>query len=572
MLFKKNQYQMKLKKLAIAVWFVGFCAFVLHAENPDEKLLDYAGSELNRSMKVLSKQDQPPYFLSYFITDITTQRIDGKFGDLTMNEDNRSRQLQIDLRVGSKKFDNTHIIRGGNFSFNSSMGAVALPLDENENAVRNTIWFATDKKFKEAIERYEKALTNKKVKVAEEDTSNDFSSEKPVEYLEKSTDISLDTTYWKENIKKLSSKFNGYGWIYDGTVSLNVQRQAKFFVSSEGSKLLWYETGCRLFVSAYTKADDGMTFPLYRSYFAFKPEDLPKPEKIASDIDSLITLLNKLRTAPMASTFTGPAILSGEAAGVFFHEIFGHRVEGHREKDPNSSQTFKTFVGKSILPDFMSVVFDPTRKVLEGKELAGYYKFDDEGITGQKVVSVDHGIFKNFLMSRSPIEGFPNSNGHGRRQAGYDAVSRQSNLIVETTKKVPETELFKMLKDEIKKQGKEYGLYFVEVSGGFTFTQRTIPNAFNVTPLVVYKVFPDDRPMELVRGVDLIGTPLTTFANIIAASDRVATFNGVCGAESGWVPVSASSPSLLVSTIEVQKKQKSQAKPPILPAPIVEEN
>jgi predicted Zn-dependent protease len=331
----------------------------------------------------------------------------------------------------------------------------------------------------------------------------------------------------------------------------------------------WSETSARIFVNAYTKADDGMTLPLYRSYFAFTPEELPSKEQIAKDIEDMIKLLNDLRNAPMAETFTGPAILSGEAAGVFFHEIFGHRVEGHREKDPNSSQTFKKSIGRKILPDFIDVVFDPTKNVLNGTPLSGYYKYDDEGVTASKVVTVKDGVFSNFLMSRSPIEGFSHSNGHGRRQQGFQVVSRQSNLIVTSTQTVSNDDLRKNLRDEIIKQNKDYGLLFVEVSGGFTFTSRTIPNAFNVTPLVVYKVYADGRPDELVRGVDLIGTPLTTFSNIIATGDDMGIFNGICGAESGGVPVSACSPSLLVSTIEVQKKSKSQAKPPILDSPVL---
>jgi predicted Zn-dependent protease len=288
----------------------------------------------------------------------------------------------------------------------------------------------------------------------------------------------------------------------------------------------------------------------------------------------MIQLLDELRNAEMATTYTGPAILSGEAAGVFFHEIFGHRVEGFREKNPDASNTFKQAIGTKILPEFMDVVFDPEMKTLnnepENEALAGYYLFDDEGVKSQKVVTVENGIFKNFLMSRSPIEGFYNSNGHGRKSQGRKAVTRQSNLLVISEQTHSEAELRKMLIEEAKKQGKEYGLYFVQVSGGFTLITRYMPNSFNVTPLVVYKVFVDGRPDELVRGVDLIGTPLTTFSNITAASDKIGTFNGVCGAESGWVPVSANSPSLLVSNIEVQKKSKSQAKLPILSHPAEE--
>ena len=229
-------------------------------------------------------------------------------------------------------------------------------------------------------------------------------------------------------------------------------------------------------------------------------------------------------------------------------------------------------MNKSVLPDFIDVVFDPTIKTMRGNELSGYYVYDDEGVKAQKVDVVTGGIFKNYLMSRAPNENCDKSNGHGRREEGYDAVSRQSNLLVIAQKTMPVTELKDKLREECKKQNLEYGLYFVKVQGGFTFTGRTIPNSFNVLPLLVYKVFTDGRPDEIVRGVDLIGTPLTTFSSIFAAGDDLGVFNGTCGAESGGVPVSAVSPSLLVQKIEVQKKSKSQAKLPILPAPGDDEN
>jgi len=171
-------------------------------------------------------------------------------------------------------------------------------------------------------------------------------------------------------------------------------------------------------------------------------------------------------------------------------------------------------------------------------------------------------------MSRSPIENFPESNGHGRRQSGRSPISRQSNLIVESSQTIPLADFKEELRKMCKEKDLEFGLLFDVVQGGFTFTGRTVPNAFNVLPLVVYKVFTDGRPDELVRGVDLIGTPLTTFKNIVKVADDIGVFNGICGAESGGVPVSACSPSLLVSSIEIQKKQKSQSKLPILDSPI----
>lgn len=539
-----------------------------NSQNTGEtKIMQICDSEIARTMQSLKSQQYPPYFLSYYISDNRNTRISSTLGVVDNSSVDSSRILDIQIRVGNYDFDNTHLIRGNPLNFSSSFGRIPLTFKDDEAAIKDQIWFATDRAYKDAIERYEKALTNSKVKVKEDDTSADFSKENPVVAIENGFLYKVNPSDFVPMLNRLSAKFLPYKWILNSSVSLIGNSRCKTIATSEGTKIQTYENYFYIFVTASTKADDGMTLPLYQSYFAYSPDSLPDEITISASIDKIVDLLGKLREAPYAETYTGPAILSGRAAGVFFHEIFGHRVEGFREKDPNSSQTFKKSVGTKILPDFMSITFDPTKRELNGHLLAGFYQYDDEGVKAQKVDVVEDGIFKNFLMSRTPIEGFPHSNGHGRKQAGYSPVTRQSNLIVNATKTETIDELRTDLRKIAEKQGKEYGLLFEEVSGGFTFTNRTIPNAFNVTPLVVYKVFVDGRPDELVRGVDLIGTPLSTFANIVAVGNNMDTFNGICGAESGGVPVSASSPTILVSRIEVQKKMKSQSKPPILSAP-----
>lgn len=554
---------MKLIKIAIVF---SFC-FILNLQS-ESILIKAAKNEMNRSMQELGKLPNAPYYIAYSVSDIKKVALTSSFGKIESSNSDLSRIFDIDLRVGTYQFDNTHIIRGNPFDFSGGGGFTELPMEDNETAIRNIIWQTTDRQYKSAIERLEKAQTNQKVKVDEEDKSADMSKEKPVIYTGSKPKLNFDKSKIEDMLRRLSARFAKENWLYDGSVNFNAEEIEKTFINTEGSELVYGEAYVRMFVYAKTKSDDGMSLPLYKSYFSYSVDGLPKEEQIAKDIDELIDLLKKLRNAPLMTTFTGPAILSGEASGVFFHEIFGHRVEGHREKDPNSSQTFKQSIDKKIFPEFISVTFDPTIKVLKNREISGFYEYDDEGVKGQKVNTVENGFFKNFLMSRSPIDKFNVSNGHGRKQAGYKAVSRQSNLVVNTTKSVPFNELKQKLVTECKKQNKDYGLYFVTVQGGFTFTSRTIPNAFNVTPLVVYKIFADGRADELVRGVDLIGTPLSTFANIIESADDLGVFNGVCGAESGGVYVAACSPSLLVSTIEVQKKKKSQAKPPILNSPV----
>jgi predicted Zn-dependent protease len=552
-------------------------------DNPNV-LVDATKKELTRSFEELKKGEYAPYFISYQMIEKQSHKISARFGNIVSNANNHTRQLDIDLRVGTPKLDNTHQIRG-NYDFGSNIGITFLPLEDAENVIRNAIWFSTDAAYTKSIEKFEKAKANDEIKVAAEDTSADFSIEKPSIYsepfrkiyyynemtkifLDPNKLIGLDTNAWSKKLKDLSNKFVQYTWILDGNITLFVEIVNKLFVNTEGSEIMVSEPAIRLMVNAKCKAMDGMSLPLYKSYFGFNIDELPSVDSVGKDIDNMIELLDKLRNAELATSFIGPAMLSGEASGVFFHEIFGHRVEGFREKDADATAMFKNMIGQKVLPEFMNVYFDPSLKTLVGTSLSGYFKYDDEGIKGEKVETVKNGIFQNFLMSRSPIEGFSNSNGHGRKAAGRSVVTRQSNLIVAAEKTHTISELKKLLIEEAKKQEKEYGLYFTKVAGGFTMISRWEPNAFNVTPLVVYKVYVDGRPDELVRGVDLIGTPLTTFSKIFAAGNDMGIFNGTCGAESGWVPVSACSPTLLVLQIEVQKKPKSQAKPPLLPSPL----
>jgi predicted Zn-dependent protease len=318
-----------------------------------------------------------------------------------------------------------------------------------------------------------------------------------------------------------------------------------------------------------TLADDGMEMQLYKSYFVNDLKDLPKDETVLADINELVKKLEALRVAPVVEPYSGPALLSGSATGVFFHEIFGHRVEASRMKSENDAQTFKNKVGQQVLNKNLSVVFDPTITTYKGFILSGSYKYDDEGVKSKNVSVVNKGILNDFLTSRSPINGFLQSNGHGRAQAGLNPVSRQSNLFVESDQVLSETELRKLFIDELKKENLNFGYYFREVSGGFTQTGRIQPNAFNVTPLEVYKVYSDGKPDELVRGINLVGTPLAMFSEIEAVGGAYGLFTGICGAESGGVPVSSVCPMMFVKKIEIQKKAKSTNTKPILDRPFI---
>lgn len=528
-------------------------------------LLDILSAELNRNFNVLKqKGDPPPYYMAYAVTEVETQTLSGSLGLVNLPVKNRMRYLDITIRVGSPKLDNYRVIKGERARFTS--GSV-IPLDNVPGAITRRIWLETDRTYRLAARRLIEIKSNEQVSVKPEDASDDFSSEAPSVHEEPPPSPGEIGPEWAGRLRKWSGQLANYPGVLNSGVGLAVERETKYLVNTEGTRLVHGRTFATVQMSASGKAEDGMDLGTDEDFQGFTLARLPKPDVLEAAVTRVGGDLSNLLKAPVAEPFVGPAILSGRAAGVFFHEIFGHRLEGHRQKDESEGQTFAKAVGTPVLPDFLSVRFDPTRETIESTDLNGYYGYDDEGVKAAPLTVVDNGILKTFLMSRSPIPGIPHSNAHGRRQAGAEVVSRQSNLIVESKKQVSEKALRGMLVAEVKRQAKPYGLYFEQVTGGYTLTQRRGLQAYTVIPILVYRVYPDGRPDELVRGVDIVGTPLASFAKILATSDKLAVFNGYCGAESGQVPVAAVAPALLVSEIEIQKKEHSVDRPPLLPRP-----
>ena len=550
----------------LIVSFAGLCPHLVAQAAPPDPVLDVMQQELSRSFKNLQKAPSPPYFLSYQLTDNRAISVAAAFGALTGSQDQKTRLLDVDLRVGSATLDNTHPVRSAGRMDFEMPSKDAMPLEDDADALRVSLWQETERKYRQAMQQFEQVKANVQVKVEQEDRSKDFSSEPVESYREPIGSLNFDSALWENRLRKITTPFAQHKEIVEGEASVTAELETRRYANSDGSRVQMSSPFYRVIITATAKANDGMLLPLHQTYMSFRPEGLPDEATLQRDVEQMVKTLLALHDAPMADPFTGPAILSGRASAVFFHEIFGHRIEGQRQKNEDEAQTFKKKVNQSVLPDFLSVYSDPTVRQLAGTELVGYYPYDDEGVKAHRITVVEHGILKNFLMSRTPIDGFDHSNGHGRRQQGYHVVARQSNLIVESSKQVSHAELKKLLVEQIKASGKPYGLFFDDIEGGFTFTQRILPNAFNVRPTVVYRIYPDGKE-ELVRGVDLIGTPLIAFSKIIASDNQIAVFNGVCGAESGWVPVSASSPGLLISQIEVQRKEKSQERVPILPPP-----
>jgi predicted Zn-dependent protease len=256
-----------------------------------------------------------------------------------------------------------------------------------------------------------------------------------------------------------------------------------------------------------------------------------------------------------------------EATGVLFHEVIGHRLEGERLADDSEGQTFKGQIGQPVIPAFLDVLDDPTVRSQGPLALNGHYDFDDEGVPARPVALIQGGVLKSYLTSRKPVVGAATSNGHGRAEGNADPMARMGVTIVRSTRRVPFARLKEMLLAEVRRQGKPFGLIIRDITGGSTNTASFGYQAFKGTPRLVYRVDARTGAETLVRGVDMVGTPLTSINKIVATSDHTGVFNGFCGAESGFVPVSTVAPAVLLSEIELQRAQRTRQKQTVLPPP-----
>lgn len=553
-----------MNKLKSGLFAICLSLYTLPAVS-QEVLIDVLKAEIAQQQQELKKQSIPTYLISYRVDDVKNSFAVASFGSLLRSGSGYARSLTPTFRLGDYNFDN---FREGN---NTWIGQASLPIDgDDEIAIREAVWSTADNSFKNALNNYQNGKTKQGVSVASEDKSPSYSAAPAVQYYEKklpADQTKMDLDKWKENVKKISAVFNDYPDLLDGAASVEYSVGRYYFINSEGTVVVQNRRYARLFVNVSAKAKDGMDLPLYLSYFAFTPDGLPPVENVIADAREMAKRVEALRDAPVVDPYTGPALLSGKSAGVFFHEIFGHRIEGQRMKGENDAQTFKKMVGQQLLPTDIQVFDDPTMVGFDRQDLNGYYLYDDEGVKSERVDVIRDGVLNDFLMTRVPIDGFAKSNGHARANPGMATVSRQGNLVIETKNAKTDAQLRQLLIDEAKAQGKEYGYLFEEVTGGLTFTGRASANSFNVFPTVVYKIYVDGRPDELVRGVDLLGTPLAMFSNIIYAGGKTDVFTGICGAESGQIPVTAISPVILVKKIETQRKNKNQDLPPVLPRP-----
>ena len=556
--------------IIISLFILNFSSIAQETDRSDYMVLKAMQDELARSQQKLKLEGyDTPYFLSYQIKDNEFYSIKGKYGAIASSDSDRIRRLYVDVRVGDYDFDNSiKGISGGSIPFHD---AAEVPVDNDPDAIRATLWQVTDYAYKEALTQYFNKKANNVQEIKDVDTKS-FTREKSHTYFGPELDLTFNLKEWEDKIRNISSVYKQYKELTNADIVMTAQRETVYFVNTEGTKYIRDEVLYSIDAQVVTRAEDGKEISNYRNLYYLSQEDIPTVEEIKHVVKEMVDETLEMRSAEVLSPVSVPALLEPEAAGVVFHEAVGHRLEGERQINDDEGQTFKEKVGQRVIPKFITIIDDPSEKNFNGTHLMGYYPFDDQGVPGERVVLIEDGVLKNFLLSRTPVNGFERSNGHGRASYGRAPIARMSNTIIESDKEYPNEKLKELLIEEVRRQNKPFGLIIKSMKGGETNTSSYNFQAYRATPVVIYKVDPKTGMETPVRDIEIVGTPLVSINKIIATGDDYSVFNGFCGAESGYVPVSTVAPSILVSEIEFQRKSSKKEKLPLLPPPFFDIN
>ncbi len=541
-----------------------------------DPLTAFLERELQRNFLELRQAEETgPYFAAYRLNDTVSLRFSANRGGVIDERASRSRYVDVELRVGDSAVDNTHSLREyfGSDSWNGYRN-LRLPLEDDSLSLSRNLRIASDFAFRAARDRYAKLIANLETRPPEADTGLDLAgahvireAKPPVQPFWVLLDSVATFEGIKDGLREASRAFAAGSHVLMSEARLDAQAVTKRFATTEGTVLLQRENIGRVSLYVEGKADDGEILWLTHDWHFRAPWPHIPADSLKAAASLLVKRLDTLRRAPVMETWSGPVILENLAAAVFVHEVLGHRVEGHRLKAVEEGQTFVSKIGHRVAPKFVNIYDDPLLEQWGGVILNGHYRFDDEGVAARRVDIIRKGVFTDFLFGRATLSPKGMSNGHGRGILGVQATSRMGNTVLEAGKGKTRAQLRRMLLNRVKRTGKSYGLIVHQLSGGFTYTQRDLPQSFKLEPLYVTRVYADGRPDEMVRGVDVAGMPLSSLGSILAVGDDPAVFNGHCGAESGWLPVSAISSSLLLESLEFETKARDQNRPPILTPP-----
>jgi TldD protein len=536
-------------RLAFLIVMVIASAGFLQGQNSassNDPVLRAMLAELQRSKSQLKLEDtQPPYYIDYRLMDVDQYVAEAAFGALRTSMRTRIRMLRIVVRVGDYKHDSY---------YGQGQGIVDVgPLDDDEATLRHQLWLGTDRAYKAAAEAYTAKQAELK-KYTVDQPVDDFAQASPVQFTGPLASLDFSPQPWLATLEEATALYKTDPAVQSLNASLRFSATNRYFVSSEGTVVRSGDSFYLVYVGGYTQAADGMRLDRSHGYQVRQPKELPTKEEVLSRTRQLLATLKQLRDAPVSEEeYRGPVLFSADAASSIMSELVGPNVLGRRPMLGQNARTIGDWANNyksRVLPDFLSVIDDPTITTYDGHALLGAYSVDDEGIKPSRVSVVEKGQLVNFLLSREPIRDFPSSNGHGRAGVTGPPMPSLGNLIVQSADPIGRDDLKKKLIEACKQRNLPYG-YFVDTLGP------------RLTPRLIYRVSTQDGHQELVRGAafgDLDTRALRN--NIVAAGKEV-------DSEDQLDPIAQSvvSPGLLFDELEVKRGDTAKQKLPDYPPP-----
>jgi len=532
--------------LAIVASFLP-AAFAQKAVVSDDPVLVAMRAELERSKSRL-KMDQvaAPYYIEYRVFDVDQFGAEAAFGALRGDVRTRFRFLRVVVRIGDYKQDSYFGQGQGTLDF--------MPVDNDSLALQHQLWLATDRAYKAAAE----ALTAKQAQLKQltvDQPVDDFAPADPVQSIGPLASLDIDPEPWKKMLQDVSALYKNDPAVENFESNLSFQAANRYFVNSEGTVVRSGETLYTISVAGSTQAADGMRLARDSGYAVASAKELPSAADFTKRATKMLNTLKELRDAPVIDEeYRGPVLFSADASATIFADLVGENVLGRKPELGKNSRTTGTFAASyksRVLPDFLSVVADPTISTYAGESLLGHYEIDDEGVPAQKVSLIENGSLVNYLMGRAPIRDFPKSNGHARAQVPTgNPMPHNSNLIVSSSHPTPKAEMKKKLTDLCQQRNLPF-CFYVETFGG------------NLTPRLLYKVWTNNGHEELVRGAAFGDLDTRALRNdLVAAGDDFRVSNHPQN-----IPHSIVAPSILFDELEVKRANQNKEKLPEYPAP-----
>jgi predicted Zn-dependent protease len=521
-------------------------AAAAHAAANGDAVLEALLTELERSKSHL-KMDQvaAPYYIEYRVNDVDDYAAEAAFGAVRENQRMRYRVLRVVVRIGDYKQDSY---------YGQGMGETdVLPLDDDPIALRHQIWLATDEAYKAAGQ----ALTEKQAALkqfsAETNPVDDFAKAPVVTELEPTVTLKIEEAAWRKTIEDATSLYRQYSDVQTVTASLRFTAVNEYLVNSEGTVTRSGKRTYGVQLNSTAQAADGMRLSRNPFWMVAKADELPAHDKLVSEAKKMLDTLVALRQAPIVEEdYRGPVLFAPDAADDVVASLVGANVLGRKPQLGRPNRTtgaFATSYKTRVLPNFLTVIDDPTLKDFQGKSLVGNYDVDDDGVKAQPVTLVENGTLINYLVGRQPIRDFPASNGHGRAGAGAFPAPNLGVLVVKSSDAQSPDALKQRVVQMVTDQGRPYG-YRVETMGPGN------------TPRLLYRVYPDGHE-ELVRGA--VFNELDVRA---LRSDLMAVGNDpLVSNRAGGIATTVISPSLLFDELEVKRADTSKDKLPDYPPP-----